>query len=232
MTERPAVPEHDHELPGLIDWGDALLDATMRAEQDRAAGRRRRRRRRAIPALAAIGVLAVPGAVVATRSIWDDPVAPVTLQEDPSTPSVRLAAGHAGDVFWRVGGWNSGGRVCLRTEVWRGDDRPLTSTGCSTPRGAAALTAMPIAPNALAVIAGTASDAVAGVRVTPPTGDAVRVDTVAIPPESLRRSRLTGVTRIYVALFPDGFRSVARPPVIEAFGADGTPVGTLGKVSR
>lgn len=228
MTERPAVSDHDHELPGLIDWGDSLLDATMRAEQDRADRRRRRWRRRAIPALAAIGVLAVPGAVVATRSIWDDPVAPITPAEDPSTPSLRLAEDHVGDVFWQVSGWNSGGRVCLRTVVRRGDGRPVTATGCGAP-GAAGLTLMPVIQGSPAVIAGTTSDAVTAVRVTPPAGAAVRVRTVTIPAENLRRSRLEGATRIYVALFPEGLDSGPTPPLVEALDADGARVGQLGE---
>lgn len=232
MTERPAVSDHDHELPGLIDWGDALLDATMREEQDRAARHRRRWRRRAIPALAAIGVLAVPGAVVATRSIWDDPVAPVTLSETPSTPSIRLADGHTGDDYWQVGGWNSDGRVCLRTEVRRGAGRTVTVTGCGTPDGTAGLTVMPVVTGTPTVIAGTTSDAVATVRVAPPSGAAVRVRTVAIPAENLRRSGLKGATRLYVALFPQGFASATAAPVVEAFDASGAEVGALGKAGR
>jgi hypothetical protein len=231
VTERPSVSDHDPELPGLIDWGDSLLDATMRAEQERAARRRRNWRRRAIPALAAIGVLAVPGAVVATRSIWDDPVAPVTPTEDPSTPSIRLAEDRVGDVFWQVGGWNSRGRVCLRTVVRRGSGSPVAATGCGTP-GAAGLTMMPVIQGSPAVIAGTTTDAVATVRVTPPAGDAVRVRTVTIPATNLRRSHLQGATRIYVALFPEGFGSATAPPVVEGFDADGAPVGQLGEAQR
>jgi hypothetical protein len=230
VTEPPAVSEHDPELPGLIDWGDALLDATMRAEQDRAAGRRRRRRRRAIPALAAIGVLAVPGAVVATHSIWDDPVAPVTLQEDPSTPSLRLADGHVGAASWRVGGWNSADRVCLRAEVERRGRAPVVVTGCGTP-GAAGLTMTPVVAGAT-VIAGTTSGAVAAVRVTPPGGAPVRVDTVAIPAGNLRRSRLKGAARIYVALIPEGVGRTSAPPLVEAFDADGRRIGALGEAGR
>jgi hypothetical protein len=234
VTERPAVSEHDndHQLPGLIDWGDALLDATTRAEQDRVGRRRRRRRRRAIPALAAVGVLAVPGAVVATRSIWDDPVAPVTLKEDPSSPAIRLADGRSGDAVWQVGGWNSGERVCLRTEVRRGAGRPSTVTGCGTPAGRAALTLMPVVPGTPTVIAGTTSDAVDAVRVTPPAGAAQRVATVAIPAENLRRSGLKRATRIYVAVFPQGFASATTPPVVEAFDAGGAEVGGLGEAGR
>lgn len=94
MSERPAVSEHDsdHELPGLIDWGDALLDATTRAEQDRLVRRRRHRRRRALSALAAIGVLAVPGAVLATRALWHDGGAAAPKTAQPTTATEPTAA--------------------------------------------------------------------------------------------------------------------------------------------
>lgn len=233
MTERSGVSEdHGHDLPGLIDWGDELLSATARVEQERAARSRTRWRRRAIPVLAALGVLLVPGAVVATRSIWDDPIGTVGPEaQSATTPAVRLVDGHAGDVFWRVAGYNQGGRVCLRTEAWRGSRRVLTGTGCDTPHTTAKLTSMLSDPGGLAVVAGTAAADVATVRVRPPQGEAARVATVAVPAENLRRSGLTEAARVYVALFPNGFGDVPAPAVVEAFAADGRPLATLGTPS-
>jgi hypothetical protein len=231
VTDRPAVSDdHGHDLPGLIDWGDQLLSATARAEELRAERSRSRWKRRAIPVLAALGVLLVPGAVVATRSIWDDPIGAVGPEaRTASTPAVRLVDGHAGDVLWRVAGWNSNGRVCLRTEAWRGSRRVLTGTGCDAPRGNAQITTMLSDPGGLAVVAGTVGPGVATVRVGPPKGDAVRVATVAIPPENLRRSGLADAVRVYVALFPEGFGGVPAPPSIEAFDGAGRVVGTIGE---
>jgi hypothetical protein len=230
VTERPAVSDdHGPDLPGLIDWGDQLLSATAREEEARATRSRRRWRRRTVPALAAVGVLLVPGAVVATRTIWDDPIGTVGPQgSSASTPAVRLVDGRAGDVFWRIAGWNSGDRVCLRTELWRGSRRVLSGTGCDTPRTTAKLTAMLSDPGGLAVVAGTAATDVATVRVQTPRGDTTRVATVAVPAENLRRSGLDGVPRVYVALFPQGFGDVPAPPVVEAFDANGRSLATLG----
>jgi hypothetical protein len=230
VTRPPGVSDdHGPELPGLIDWGDALLEATARAEEERTTRRRRRRRTRLIPAFAAVAVLAVPGAVVATRSIWDDPVGPVApTARSASTPAVRLVDGRAGDVLWRVAGWNAGGRVCLRTEAWRGSRRALSGTGCDTPRTAARLTVMLSDPGGLAVVAGTAADAVASVRVRPPRGDVTEVPTVAIPADNLRRSGLTGATRVYVALFPEGFGGAPTPPAVEGLDAHGASLGSFG----
>jgi hypothetical protein len=233
VTNRPGVSDdHGHDLPGLIDWGDQLLSATARAEQERAARSRSRWRRRTIPLLAALGVLLVPGAVVATRSIWDDPIGEVGPEaQRASTPAVRLVDGRAGDVFWRVAGYNERGRVCLRTEAWRGSKRVLIGTGCDTPHTAARLTAMLSDPGGLAVVAGTAAADVTAVRVQPPQGDAARIDTVVVPAENLRRSGLTSAARVYVALFPQGFGGVPAPAVVQAFGADGRSLGTLGAPS-
>lgn len=232
MTQRSGVSDdhdHGHDLPGLIDWGDELLSATARAEQERAARTRSRWRRRAIPVLAALGVLLVPGAVVATRSIWDDPIGAVDPgAQTASTPAVRLVDGHSGDVFWRVAGYNEHGRVCLRTEVWRGSRRVMSTTGCDTPHTTAKLTTALSDPGELAVVTGTAASDVAAVRVTPSTGDAVRVATVAVPAENLRRSGLTDAPRVYVALFPTGLGDVPTAPVIEAFAADGRSLATFG----
>lgn len=234
MTNRPAVSDdHGPELPGLIDWGDELLSATVRAEEERASRSRRRWRRRVIPALAAIGVLLVPGAVVATRSIWDDPIGEVGPEAHmATTPSVRLVEGRSGDVLWRLNGWNSSGRVCLRTEAWRGTQRVLSGTNCDTPRTAAKVTVMLSDPGGLAVVAGTTADDVAAVRVRPPRGSTTRVATVAVPAENLRRSGLTNVGRVYVALFPEGFGGVPSPPSVDAFTADGRLLGTIGDTAR
>ncbi|HET6509304.1 MAG TPA: hypothetical protein VFG42_21080 [Baekduia sp.] len=233
MTNRPAVSDdHGPDLPGLIDWGDELLSATARVEHERAARSRSRRRRRTIPVLAAIGVLLVPGAVVATRSIWDDPVGEVGPEAQlASTPAVRLVDGRVGDVLWRIGGWNDGGRVCLHTEAWRGSRRVLNGTNCDTPRTAAKLTTMLSDPGGLAVVAGTAAADVTAVRVRPPKGNVTRVDTVAVPAENLRRSGLTDAARVYVALFPEGFDGASAPPTVEGFGADGALLGVVGDPS-
>lgn len=233
MTQGSGVSDdHGHDLPGLIDWGDELLIATARAEEERAARSRSRWRRRTIPVLAAIGVLLVPGAVVATRSIWDDPIGAVGPEaRTASTPAVRLVDGHAGDVLWRLGGWNSGQRVCLRIEAWRGARRVLSGTGCDAPRTPARLTALLTAPNDIAVVSGTAGPDVAAVRVRSPQGDAVRVDTVAVPAENLRRSGLSDAARVYVAMFPQGFGDVPGAPVVEALGTDGRALAALGQPS-
>lgn len=233
MTHRPGVSDdHGHDLPGLIDWGDELLSATARAEEERVARSRSRRRRRAIPALAALGVLLVPGAVVATRSIWDDPIGEVGPEaRSASTPAVRLVDGRIGDVLWRIGGWNSGERVCLRMEAWRGARRVLNGTGCDTPRTAAQLTALLSAPNDIAVVAGTTGPDVSAVRVQSPKGDAVEVNTVAVPAENLRRSGLSQTSHVYVAMFPQGFGDVPSAPVVEAFGTDGRFLARLGRPS-
>lgn len=231
MTERPGVGDgHGPDLPGLIDWGDQLLTATAREEEERAARSRNRWRRRGIPVLAALGVLLVPGAVVATRSIWDDPIGAVGPEAPAATtPAVRLVDGRSGDVFFRVGGWNSGGRVCLRTEAWRGAQRVLSATGCDVPHTGAKVTVLLSDPGGLALVAGTAARDVAAVRVRPPKGDATRVDTIAVPPENLRRSGLTDAARVYVALFPAGFDGVTRPPSVDAFASDGRLLGTVGE---
>jgi hypothetical protein len=233
VTHRPGVSDdHGHDLPGLLDWGDELLSATARAEEERAARSRTRWRRRTIPVLAALGVLLVPGAVVATRSIWDDPIGTVDPEAGTAaTPAVRLVDGHAGDVFWRLGGWNSGDRVCLRVEAWRGARRVLTGTGCDTPRTTAKLTVLLTAPEDTAVVVGTTGAEVAAVRVRSPAGDAVRVATVAVPAENLRRSGLSDAARVYVALFPHGFGSVPSAPAVEALGSDGRSLAVLGRPS-
>lgn len=229
MTERPGVADdHGHDLPGLLGWGDELLSATARAEEERAA---RSRRRRAIPVLAALGVLLVPGAVVATRSIWDDPIGEVGPEaHTASTPAVRLVEGRAGDVLWRLGGWNSRGRVCLRMEAWRGSTRVLSGTGCDKPRTAAQLTVLLASPDRTALVAGTTGPDVAAVRVRSPKG-AARVSTVAVPAENLRRSGLSNVARVYVAVFPQGYGDVLSPPVVEAFASDGRSLATFGPPS-
>jgi hypothetical protein len=233
VTQRSGVSDdHGHDLPGLLDWGDELLSATARAEEERAARSRSRWRRRAIPVLAALGVLVVPGAVVATRSIWDDPIGAVGPEaRTASTPAVRLVDGRIGDMLWRLGGWNSGSRVCLRMEAWRGARRVLSGTGCDTPRTRAQLTVLLTAPNDIAVVSGTAGPDVAAVRVRPPKGEAVRVATVAVPAENLRRSGLSDAARVYVAMFPQDFGDVSAAPVVEAFGTDGRALATLGQPS-
>jgi hypothetical protein len=234
VSEPRAVRDGERDLPGLLDWGDELLEATVRAEgghgRSRSGGRRRPARRGAIVALTTVAVLLVPGAVVTLRSIWDDPVA----RTDPgvpraATPAVRLVDGRTGDVVWRIGGWNAGGgQVCLRTEAWRGGRRAMVASGCATPRTAAQLTTLPAGPGDLTLVAGTTATAVRAVSVRPPAGAPVRVDTVAVPAERLRRSGLTGAARIYVAVFPRGVADATRAPGVTAFGAGGETLGAIG----
>jgi hypothetical protein len=214
-------------LPGLVEWGDELFEATLRAEQPR----RRRRARRAIPVLAVVGVFVIPGAVVATQSIWDDPVQRVVPRAPAaSSPAVRLVEGQAGDVAWRVGGWNAGGgRVCLRTEAFRAGRRATAaSTNCAVPRTGARLTAFVAGTANLSLITGTAAANVQSVTVRPPVGAPVRVATRAVGAENLRRSGIVGAARIYVAVFPRGFGSSVRAPAITAFDAGGARLGALG----
>jgi hypothetical protein len=226
VTERRAVRDGERDLPGLLDWGDELLEATVRAEgrhgRARGGGRRRPARRGAILALTTAAILLVPGAVVATRSIWDDPGVPLA-----ATSAVRLVDGRTGDVAWRIGGWTAGGgRVCLRTEAWRGGRRAIVASGCDAPRTAAArLTALRAGPGDLTLVAGTTAAAVRAVRVRPPAGAPVRVGTVAVPAERLRRSGLTRAARIYVAVFPRGFADATRAPRVTALDAAGETLG-------
>jgi hypothetical protein len=114
-------------------------------------------------------------------------------------------------------------------EAWRGARRVLSGTGCDAPRTAAKLTALLSAPNDIAVVAGTAAADVAAVRVRSPKGDVVRVDTVAVPSENLRRSGLTSAPRVYVAMFPQGFGDVPAAPVVEALATDGRSIAALGQ---
>lgn len=229
MTGRRAVRDGERDLPGLLDWGDELLEATLRAEHERPARddtrRRRRRRRRAIPVLTVAAMLLVSGAVAATRGNRDDPVA--------STPVVRLLDGRTGDVVWRIGGWSAGGgQLCLRTEAWRAGQRSSVASGCGAPRTGARLTTLVSGSEDLTLIAGTAATAVPAVRVRPPAGAATRVATVAVPAERLRRGGLTDAARIYVAVFPRGFAGAARAPAVTALGARGQPLGAIGGGTR
>lgn len=238
MTERPAVRDGERELPGLLDWGDELFEATLRAERGGAGrgvgGRWRTRRRAAMVLVATSAVLVVPGAVVATRSVWDDPVGPTDPAAPvPSTPAVRLVDGRTGDVAWRIGGWNAGGGlVCLRTEAWRGAERAIEATNCDRPKTGARLTVSMGAAGGLTLIVGTAAPAVQAVGVRPPAGDAVRVATVAVPAVRLRRSGLTGAARIYVAVIPRRFTGAPRAPAVTAFGAGGEELGAIGAGPR
>ena len=229
MTEPRAVRDGGRDLPGLLDWGDELLEATLRAEHERPGHddprRRRRPRRRAIPVLAMVAALLVPGAVVATRSLRDDPVA--------STPAVRLLDGRTGDVVWHIGGWNAGGRqVCLRTEAWRAGERALVASGCGAPRTGARLTTLVSGSEHLTLIAGTTATEVLAVRVRPPAGPALRVGTIAVPAERLRRSGLIDTPRVYVAVVPRGFASATRALGVTALGARGEPLGMIADGTR
>jgi hypothetical protein len=233
-------PQGLRDLPGLLDWGDELYEATVRAEREapgassRVGGARAGRRhrwvppRRAIPLLAAGLALVVPGAVVATRSIWDDQVARVgTGAPVASSPAIRLVAGASGDVRWRIGGWSAkGGRVCLRTEAFRGGRSVLTMQGCGVPQTRAGLTVVRSATDALTLVVGTTAAAVRSVTVTPSGAAPLRVAARAIPAETLRRSGITGAARVYVAVFPRGLGAATRPPRVTAYGVAGTPIAT------
>jgi hypothetical protein len=238
VSERRAVRDDERDLPGLLDWGDELLEATLRAERvgdARGAGGRWRTRRRAILVLAVTSAaLVVPGAVVATHSIWDDPVGPTDPAAPvPSTPAVRLVDGRSGDVAWRIGGWNAGGGlVCLRTEAWRGSERAMEASNCDTPKTDAKLTVSLAAAGGLTLIVGTAAPAVQAVGVRPPAGDAVRVATLAVAAERLRRSGLNDAARVYVAVIPRRFTDSARAPAVTAFGAGGEQLGAIGPAAR
>jgi hypothetical protein len=242
VSERPVAREderdRDRDLPGLLEWGDVLLEATGRAEAVRAGAPGRRRRwlapRRAIPALAAVFALLVPGAVVATRSIWDDPIARVGPRAPaPSSPAVRLVVGATGDVRWRIGGWNaSGGRICLRTEAFRGGRPALVSQACLTPQTAARLTMSVGTTDTLSLVVGTTSTAVASVRVAPPAGQPVRVAARALPAGVLRRSGLRDAARVYVAVFPRGFQQLERPPLVTGYDARGHALATTAGGAR
>ena len=232
MSERPSPRqderERDRDLPGLLEWGDVLLEATGRAETP---ARRRRwpARRGALPALAAALVLLVAGAVVATRGLWDgDPSAPAAR-----TPAVRLVAGAAGDVRWRIDGWNAGdGRVCLRTEAFRGERRALVRQACVTPRTAARLTMAVGTTRTLSLVVGTTNAAVKSVRVAPPAGDPVRVAARALSATVLRRSHLRDGTRVYVAVFLRAFQRLERPPEVTGYDAGGRVLATAAGVAR
>jgi hypothetical protein len=235
VSEQPGLRDRERDLPGLLGWGDELYEATLRAEQrpERrgrgGAGRRRRVPRRLAGVLALLALLLVPGAV-ATRSIWDDPVQRVGPRSPASaSPAVRLAEGSAGDVRWRLGGWNaSGGKVCLRTEAFRGGARVAVGSGCGVPQTRGRLTAFLAGAGGVSLVAGTAAPGARTVVVRPPAGSPVRVATVAVAAESLRRSGIAQAARVYVAVFPRGFGAALRAPAVRAYGDDGALIGATG----
>jgi hypothetical protein len=218
VSDRPGLrePEPEHGLPSLLDWGDALYEATLRAEHSRRE-RRRRVSGRLIGVLVLVGVLAVPGAVVATRSILS---APASRGPALTSPAVRLVEGSAGDVRWRVRGWNAGaGRICLRVAAYRGVQRVLASEACPQERTAARLTMTLATGPTVTLVVGTAAAGVERVRVAPAAGAPLDVPAQRLAADVLRRSRL-GDARVYVAVFPHGAGS-GRLPRLTAYDAGG-----------
>jgi hypothetical protein len=216
------------DLPGLREWGDELREATSRAEDERVAARRRRRLpvRRLGIALAAMFLL-VPGAV-ATRSIWDNPVQRVApLGPVPSTPTVRLAQGESFGVAWRLAGYQgSGPQRCLRFDVVRSAVAGGEVAGCSAPKTPARLTVQVSAFPGVGFVYGTTTASVRNVDVVVPGGRRVRVATAAVAPEVLRRSRMRGAFRVYVAAFAEGL-STRHAPDVTGLDATGRTVGSL-----
>jgi hypothetical protein len=216
------------DLPGLLEWGDELREATGRAEEQRDGARRRRRPpvRRLGIALAGMFLL-VPGAV-ATRSIWDEPVQRVApLAPTPSTPAVRLAEGQSNGVAWRVGGYDAPqGRRCLQLEVI-GGARSRGIRGCAPPLTRAAITLLTAAGRRAGFVYGTVAVGARSVEVVVSDGRRVRVGTAGISAETLRRSGMRGAFRVFVAPF-DGGLPTARQPQVTAYDAGGRELGSVG----
>jgi hypothetical protein len=217
------------DLPSLRQWGDDLRVATGRAEQEQERRRGRRRRlpvRRLGVAVVAMFVL-VPGAV-ATRSIWNDPVQRVApLEPHESTPAVRLAAGRTDGVTWRLGGYDAAaGNRCVQFDT-QGDARPFSGRSCAQPFSPAQITVLSTPTGRVGFIYGTVSTEVRRVEVVVPGGRRVSVMTTGISPEVLRRSRMRGGFRVFVAPFTGGFPAGTQAQVT-AYGSAGNTVGALG----
>jgi hypothetical protein len=216
------------DLPGLRQWGDELREATGRAEDERrrARGRRRWPVRRLGVAVVAMFVL-VPGAV-ATRSIWDNPVQRVApLAPQPATPAVRLTAGRSSDVTWRLGGYDGpAGQRCLQFDTTQGG-RTAGRHGCAEPRTRAGLTLATAGAEGIGFVFGTAADGVRSVEVAVAGGRRVRVATVGVSPEAVRRSGMRGTFRAFVAPFRGGFPTTG-PPTVVGYDAAGRTVGERG----
>jgi hypothetical protein len=218
------------DLPGLGQWGDELRDATSRAEDERDRRRQRRRLpvRRLGIAVAATFLLA-PGAV-ATRSIWDNPVERVApLSPAPSTPAVRLAQGQDAGVTWRVGGYEgSAAKRCLRFEVLRSGATPGQITSCDTPRSRAGITVQISNFPGVGFVFGSTASTVSSVDIVVGGGRRVHVATARVPPDVVRRSRMRGAFRVFVAPFRNGVPT-GQAPEVTGRDAGGRVVG---KVSR
>jgi hypothetical protein len=216
------------DLPGLCQWGDELREATSRVEEERG----RRRQRRGLPvgrlgiAVAATFLL-VPGAV-ATRSIWDDPVQRVApLSPAPSTPAVRLAQGHDAGLTWRVGGYEGGAaQRCLRFEVLHAGAAPGQIAGCPTPRTRAGITVQISNLPGVGFVFGTTASTVTSVDIVVGGGGRVRVATASVPSDVVRRSRMRGAFRVFVATFRNGV-STAQMPEVTGRDAGGRVVGRV-----
>jgi hypothetical protein len=216
------------DLPGLREWGDELRAATTRAEDEGAhAGRRHRLPVRRLGVALAAMFLLVPGAV-ATRSIWDNPVERVApLGPTPSTPVVRLAQGRDAGVAWRVGGYDGDrGRRCVRFDVLRSGATAGQTAGCGAPRTPAGLTVQISTFPGVGFVFGTTAETVQSVDVVIAGGRRVHAMTTAVPPEVLRRSRMRGGFRVFVAPFRDGVPT-AQPPEVTGRDAGGHVLGKV-----
>jgi hypothetical protein len=217
------------DLPSLRQWGEELREATGRAEQQHRRSHLRLRRfpvRRLGVAIVAMFVL-VPGAV-ATRSIWNDPVQRVSpLEPKGATPAVRLASGSTDGVTWRLGGYDAvAGNRCVEFTA-RGDVRPFRGRSCAPPFSRAQITVLATPTGRVGFIYGTVSTEVRRVEVVVPGGRRVSVTTTGISADVVRRSRMPGGFRVFVAPFPGGFPAGTQAQVT-AYGSAGNTVGALG----
>jgi len=216
-----------HDLPSLRQWGEELREATSRAEAEREQSRRRRRLPMGRLGIAVAATFLLVPAAVGTRSIWDDPVQRVApLAPQPTTPAARLAAGNSHGVTWRLGGYDSTGEQrCLQFDTATDSGQGLR--GCASPRTAAGLTLMTARRQGVGFVFGTAATTVRSVQVVVPGGGSVRVATIPVAPDVVRRSGMRGTFRTFVAPFPGGFATTG-PPAVIGYDAAGRVVGQRG----
>jgi hypothetical protein len=211
------------ELPGLLAWGDELYAATALAE--RPPRRRRRPLVRRAELAVALVLLLVPGAL-ATRGIWGD----LAQRVDPGAPAAspspaRLAEGTSGDVRWRLDGYGAGrGQICTRLEAFRGARSIASGTACARPQARGGLSVMLVPAAGATFVAGTTGASVRSVAIAAGTADRLRVATLALSAETLRRGRLRGAARVYVAVFPRELSRRPGAPRVTGYGAGGRVV--------
>jgi hypothetical protein len=170
--------------------------------------------------------LLVPGAV-ATLSIWDDPVQRTPLSPAPSTPAVRLAQGQDAGLTWRVGGYEGGtAQRCLRFQVLRAGAAPGEIAGCPTPRTRAGLTVQISNLPGVGFVFGTTASTVTSVDIVVGDGRRVRVATARVPSDVVRRSRMRGAFRVFVAPFRNGV-STGQMPEVTGRDAGGRVIGRV-----